>query len=189
MNSIFRPFKVLVLPLLLLSVVATASYSDARKNDKRKTERDRLVAAAREIMAAARYCALITVDATGRAQARTMDPFSPDENLVVWLGTNSQSRKVAEIRHNPRVALYYFDSASQGYVTISGTARIVNDPKEKARHWKEDWKAFYPNRNKSYLLIAVTPEKLEVVCEKKGITGDPNTWTPPTVRFSVARIN
>lgn len=183
MNSISRPFNVLVLPFLLLSVASMASYSDARRNDKKETERNRLVAAAREIMAAARYCALITVDASGRAQARTMDPFSPDENLVVWLGTNSKSRKVAEIRHNPRVALYYFDSASQGYVAISGTARIVNEPKEKARHWKEEWKAFYPDRDKSYLLIAVTPEKLEVVCEKKGITGDPHTWTPPTVSF------
>ena len=172
----------------MLAAAASLQTSGQEKEAK-TTDRDKLVAAAREIMAAARYCALITMDAKGRPQARTMDPFPPADDLIIWLGTNPKSRKVAEIRNNPRVALYYFDSASQGYVTISGTARIVSDPKEKARHWKEEWKAFYPDRDQSYLLIAVTPEKLEVVSEKKGITGDANSWAPPTVRFRVGRNN
>ncbi|MCU1265232.1 MAG: FMN-binding pyridoxamine 5-phosphate oxidase-related protein [Acidobacteria bacterium] len=134
-------------------------------------------------MTTVRYCALVTIDAKGRAQARAMDPFPPDENLVVWLATNPNSRKVHEIRRNPHVVLYYFDSASQGYVSISGVARLVEDPKEKSRHWKAEWKAFYPERPKDYLLIAVTPEKLEVVIEKKGIVGTSRTWKPPTLTF------
>jgi general stress protein 26 len=175
------------LPLLLLAVLVTPLGVHAQEKNQKTAERDRLVAAARELMATVRYCALITIDARGRAQVRTMDPFPPDENLVVWLGTNPKSRKVREIRHNSRVALYYFDSASQGYVTISGIARIVDDPKEKARHWKEEWKGFYLDRDKGYVLIAVTPEKLEVVIVKKGIIGDPKTWKPPTVTFGPVR--
>ena len=171
-----------VLPLLLVLSI-TARYGEAQKTQD-QTERTRLIAAAQELMTTARYCGLVTMDGNGRAQVRTMDPFPPDQNLVVWLGTNPRSRKVKEIQRNSRVALYYFDAASQGYVTISGSARIVRDPKEKARHWKDEWKAFYPDREKGYVLIAVTPEKLEVVIEKKGIIGDPKTWTPPTVRFS-----
>jgi general stress protein 26 len=143
----------------------------------------KLISGAREVITAARYCALITLDAKGRAQARTLDPFPPDENMVIRLGTNSRSRKVAEIRRNPRVTLYYFDREGQGYVTIQGTARLVNDPKQKTRWWKEEWKAFYPNRDKDYLLIVVTPEKLEVISEKLGIVGEPKTWKPPSVSF------
>ena len=149
--------------------------------------RKELIAAAREIIATARYCALITVDSKGRAHARTMDPFPPDENLVIWFGTNPKSRKVAEIRRHRRVTLYYFDRESPGYVTISGFARLVNNPAEKARHWKDEWKAFYPDREKGYLLIAVTPQELEIVNEKKGIVGDAHFWTPPTVRFGAGR--
>ena len=145
--------------------------------------RANLIAAAREIMTAARYCALITIDENGAAKARTMDPFLPDQNMVVWLATNPKTRKVSEIGKNPHVVLYYFDLPSQSYVTISGTARLVDDRQEKTRHWKDEWKDFYPDREKGYLLIAVTPEKLEVVSVKKGITGDVNTWTPPTVTF------
>lgn len=155
----------------------------AQARPANQSEREILIAAAREIMSAARYCALITLDSAGRAQARTLDPFPPDENMTVWLGTNPRSRKVAEIRRNPRVTLYYFDRDAQAYVTIFGIARLVNDPKEKAKRWKDEWKEFYPDRAKDYLLISVRPEKLEVISVKKGIVGDPKIWTPPSVDF------
>ena len=149
--------------------------------------RDELIVAAREIISTARYCALITQGTKGRAHARTMDPFPPDEHLVIWFGTNPKSRKVAEIRRHRRVTLYYFDRDSPAYVTIIGLARLVNDRAEKARHWKDEWKAFYPDRDQAYLLIAVTPQVLEVVNEKKGIVGDAKLWTPPAVRFNAGR--
>jgi general stress protein 26 len=182
MNSTMRLLRALLLLLLMAPVPVTASYGDVQGKAE-QLERSRLITAARELMTTARYCALITIDANGRAQVRTMDPFPPDQNLVVWLGTNPKSRKVREIRRNSRVALYYFDSASQGYVTISGRARLVNDANEKLRHWKDEWKAFYTDRDKGYLLIEVIPEKLEVVIEKLGIVGDANTWTPPIITF------
>ena len=172
-------FKLFLSFALLLSAAVSASVFGQQP----KWSKDQLIAEAREIMTTTRYCALITVDRSGRAQARTMDAFAPDEKMVVWFGTNPLSRKVAEIRRHPRVTLYYFDRENQAYVTIHGTARLVNDPDTKARHWKDDWKAFYPDRDKHYLLIEVRPLKLEVVNTKKGIVGDPGTWNPPTVLF------
>lgn len=178
MSSSRRIFNLsALLSLFLLSSVAQSQET------KKPLSREQLIDAAREVMSAARYCALITLDSAGRSQARTLDPFPPDENMVVWLGTNSRSRKVAEIRRHPRVALYYFDRDTQAYVTIRGLARLVNNPKEKAEHWKDEWKDFYPDRAKDYLLIAVKPERLEVVSVKKGIVGDPKTWKPPSVQF------
>jgi general stress protein 26 len=170
-------------------LLCTASITPAVFGQQlpQRFSKDTLIGTAREIMGAARYCALITLDAHGRAHARTMDPFPPDENLVIWFGTNPKSRKVAEISRNNRVTLYYFDREGGASVTISGVARLVNDPNEKARRWKDEWKAFYPDREKGYLLIAVTPETLEVVNEKKGITGDTETWAPPSIRFGPRR--
>ena len=164
------------LGLLLIAVSATSGYSQ-------DASREKLIAAARETMAAARYCALITNDPSGHPQARTLDPFPPDENMVVWLGTNPRSRKVAAIRRNPRVTLYYFDREAQAYVTIYGVARLVNDPKSKAKWWKDEWNAFYHDWKKDYLLISVTPLRLEIVNVTKGIVGNPDTWKPPSVKF------
>jgi general stress protein 26 len=178
MNSSTRILKVST----LLSLLFAASVVQSQET-KQPLSREQLIATARETMSAARYCALITLDSAGHPQARTLDPFPPDENMVVWLGTNLRSRKVTEIRRHPRVTLYYFDRDAQAYVSITGIARLVNDPKEKAKRWKDEWKNFYPDRAKDYLLIAVTPEKLEVVSVKKGIVGNPRTWKPPTVDF------
>lgn len=169
--------------LLSLFLAASLTSNAQSQETKKPLSREQLIAAAREVMSAARYCALISLDAGGRPHARTLDPFPPDENMVVWLGTNPRSRKIAEIRRHPRVTLYYFDREGPAYVTIWGLARLVNDEKEKAKRWKGEWKDFYPDRVKDYLLIVVKPERLEVVSVKKGIVGDPRTWKPPSVRF------
>ena len=172
-----------VLLTLLVSVPTTPS-----QERKQSVSRDQLITAAREIISTSRYAALITLDSSGRPQARTVDPFAPDENFVIWIGTNPRTRKVAAIRHNPQVTLYYFDRESQAYVTIHGTARLVNDAKEKAKHWKEEWKRFYPDRGRDYMLIVVRSERLELVNVKKGIIGDQQTWHPPSVSFARHRI-
>jgi general stress protein 26 len=39
--------------------------------------------------------------------------------------------------------LLYFNAAAAEYVTVLGTATLVTDSAEKARHWKEEWAAFY----------------------------------------------
>jgi general stress protein 26 len=171
---------------LLLCTTSFTSDVFAQQQPQRWS-RDTLIATAREIMETARYCALITIDSKGRTHARTMDPFPPDKNMLVWFGTNPRSRKVAEIRRNSQVVLYYFDREGPGYVTIRGIARLVSDPKEKARWWKDEWKAFYPDRVKGYLLIAVTPNELEIVSEKKGIVGDAVRWIPPSIQLGPDR--
>ena len=153
------------------------------KAQQTQFSREKLISTAREVMTTARYCALITTGDQGRTNARTMDAFAPDETMIVWLATNPLSRKVAEIRRRPRVTLYYFDRENQAYVTLHGVARLVNDRNEKARHWKDDWKTFYPDRDGSYLLIEVRPVKLEVVNVKTGVVGTESTWDPPTVHF------
>ncbi len=148
-----------------------------------RATRERILEVAREIMVASQYPSLITVDEDGRAQARPMDAFPPDEDFVVWLGTNPVTRKVEQIRREPRVTLYYFDPESLAYVTLTGTARIVDDPDAKATIWKEGWEAFYPDREGGYALIEVVPAWIEVVSETRGVTGDPSNWRPPRVWF------
>jgi general stress protein 26 len=165
-----------------IAIVLLMASMGAGQTPPRWSEAE-LISAAREIMTTARYCALITADARGTTHARTMDAFVPEENMTVWLATNPRSHKVTEIRRHPRVTLYYFDREHQAYVTIEGIAQLVNDRDEKARYWKPEWKDFYPDRDKDYLLIKVRPLKLEVVNTSKGIVGDSRNWQPPAVIF------
>jgi len=144
---------------------------------------NKLLTAAREIMSSAGTCALITLDQEGRPRVRAMDPFLPESDFTVWFGTNVNSRKVDQIKKDPRVTLYYLENEDSGYVMIHGIAQIVDNKKEKEKRWKVKWEAFYPNKLEDYLLIKVLPEWMEVVSYSHGLLGDPITWKPPTAIF------
>jgi len=155
----------------------------AQKNQESAFNRDTLISAAKKLMTEARYCALITLDKSGNPQVRTMDPFSPEEDMVIWLGTNSESRKVKEIDNDSRVSLYYEAPDASGYVVLKGRASLVNDPQQKHIHWKPEWENFYSAQKSEYLLIKVVPDRLEIIDYRHGIVSKSKKWTVPYVDF------
>ncbi len=142
--------------------------------------RERTLRVAREIMTAARYATMVTTKA-GEAQARIVDPLTPDASLVVYVATNPKSRKVAEIRADPRVTLLYFDTNRLAYVTLVGRATAVAGEEKATRH-KNEWKPFFNHEQpETYTLYRILPSRLEVVSAKDGLSGDPLTWRPKIV--------
>ncbi|MFY0603781.1 MAG: pyridoxamine 5'-phosphate oxidase family protein [Flavobacteriaceae bacterium] len=151
-------------------------------NHKQTANKD-LFTVAKEIIKNSKNCALITVDSLGIADARTMDPFLPEEDFTIWMATNPKSKKVSDIKNNPKATLYYFDKAHPGYVTIQGVATLVNLPEQKKKFWKEAWKNFYKDKTTGYLLIKFTPHKMKVISEKYKVLGDSITWKSPEIEF------
>jgi general stress protein 26 len=146
--------------------------------------RDAVLKAAREVIGAARYATLATIDDLGGyPYSRVVDPFEPDADFTIWIGTNAKTRKVQQIGRNPRISLLYFDAPRQHYVALTGSAAVVRDPAEKSRRFKPEWKAFYPNGSSGddFVLLKVTPLFLEVVAEGLGMKNDPDTWRPVTI--------
>jgi general stress protein 26 len=139
-----------------------------------------LLGVAKSLMEQARYCALITIGPDGRAESRIVDAFAPEADMTVWLATNPVTRKVEQIRKDPRVTLFYWEPARMGYVTLIGDAALVDDAAEKAKRWKPEWAAFYADehRGADYLLVRVVPRRLEVVSLADGLENDPKTWRP-----------
>jgi len=142
--------------------------------------RAQAVAAAREIIEAARYGTLVTIGLDGQPQARIVDPFVPDTNFTIWIATNPLTRKVQEIRDNPRVTLLYFNAAKAEYVTVIGTALLDTNSVQKAAHWKAEWASLYKdgNRGDDFVLLRVRPSRLEVSSVARGLRNDPKTWRP-----------
>lgn len=178
--------RTLRLSLLALSAFLVSGAATAEKPAAPAT-RDDLIAAARKRMTAQRYCALITLDASGRPSVRTMNPFPPEEDMTVWFATNDRSRKVAEIRANPRVTLYYADHAkATGYVALSGRAVLVDDMKEIVKRKRAYWDQSFPGL-KNLVLVKVIPETLDVLDYEGKIVVDPVTWRTPSVDFGPAK--
>lgn len=173
------------LRLTLLAWLLIASVNSYSQGIEQMDSPDsKLILAAKDILSAANTCTLITLDREGRPRARIMDPFLPEDDMTVWFGTNRQSRKVDQIKNDPRVTLFYQTTDGSGYVMIHGKAELIDDPLEKEKRWKDGWEAFYPDKSKGYLLIRVSPLWMEVVSYAHGILGDPETWEPPAVYFT-----
>lgn len=171
--------------LALLAVSGVSIPAVGQDPQPTTVERAVVIKAAAEVMGKARFCALVTVGYDGHPQARVVDPFGPEGDMTVWIATNPITRKVDQIKKDPRVTLFYFDPAGPGYVTLLGTAQLVNDAAEKAKRWKEDWAAFYTDKNRGddYVLIRVRPSRLEIVSYGHGLLNDPKTWRPVVVEF------
>ena len=167
---------------LILLFISFNSFS--QETGHKDVSEEVLRTAAREIIEGAGTCALITLDASGLPSVRVMDPFLPESDFTIWFGTNPKSRKVNQIKNNPKVTLYYLEKNSSGYVVIHGTATLVNDQSEKDKWWKTEWDAFYPNNTDAYQLIKVSPQRMEVISYTHSIIGDPTTWEVPVVIFN-----
>ena len=177
MKIIFSLALIFHLPLLI----------NAQENKTQLLDRDTLITTAKKIMETARYCALITLDSTGHPDARIMDPFPPDDDMIIWLGTNLSSRKVGQIKNDSRVTLYYQAPNAVGYAIIKGDAHIVEDTSKKQTYWKNEWSRFYTDNKSNYVLIKVVPEKLEVIDYQNGIAGETKTWAVPFVEFNLSK--
>ena len=171
--------------LALLAVVTSAPALDCQPARGAPPTRARVVAAARDIMRAAHYATFVTVGADGHPQARIVDPFPADSDLTLWVATNAGTRKVAQLARDPRVTLLYFEPANPGYVTVIGTATLVRDPAVRAKYWKEAWSPFYKDKHRGddYLLIRITPRRLEVVSVRHGLAAEPRAWKPVVVEL------
>jgi general stress protein 26 len=112
-----------------------------------------------------------------------MDPFLPEDNFTVWMGTNPKSLKVSQIQKNKLVSLYYFDKESAGYITLQGVATIVNTRDKKEQYWKKEWKNFYKNTTTDYVLIKFVPNKATIISEKHQVLGDSITWKAPKLKL------
>jgi general stress protein 26 len=148
-------------------------------------DRAAVIKIATGVMQRARYCTLVTIGEDGHPQARIMDAFPPEGEMAVWMATNAFSRKVSEIRRDPRVPLSYFDAKTTSYVVLLGRASLVSDPAERAKRWKDAWAKLYKdgNRGDDYLLMKVTPIRLEVSAEGEGVKHDPTTWRATVIDF------
>jgi general stress protein 26 len=145
--------------------------------------RDTIILAAREIIKETTYCALVTIDSTGQPQIRTMNPFPANDELITWFATSRTSRKVREIKSNPKVCVYYANHiAARGYVSITGTAEVI-DNKELLTKMKRDYWNGIPDWQNKFVLIKVIPKTLEVINYKHGLNNDPNTFRAPSIEF------
>lgn len=170
--------------LFALSVIVSASCSIYTElNAQTSVKRDSLLLATHEIISETTYCGLATVDSSGQPRIRTMNPFPVKDDLVIWFATSRTSRKVSEIKDNPKVCVYFANHlTAKGYVNITGSASVI-DNRELLIQMKRDYWNGIPGWQEKFVLIKIIPETIEVVNYKHGLNNDPVTFRAPTITY------
>lgn len=147
--------------------------------------------AARALMEVDAVVALATVDETGQPRVRSVrafldpvEPGRPASGFTVWVLTRLTTRKVDQIRAQPRVTLYFNDDAKGSYATIMGTAVVHTDSSHPGamRHYeREDVTFFWPDFPRDFVMLEIRPRWLEFI--GPGAANDDHTWRPQAVVF------
>jgi general stress protein 26 len=87
---------------------------------------------------------LITAGAEGYPRARGMEDHNVGPDFVFYFFTGASSRKIAEIRANPRVSIAYYDPQSHDYVCVFGRAEVILDDATRRAFWEPAWTRYWP---------------------------------------------
>lgn len=103
-----------------------------------------------------KFVYVTTVDQTGFPETRVMfnllkvrakplssGPAAVKRNFASYLGTNTSSKKVAQMRNDGRVCLYYSDNAKYEGCMVRGRVVEVTDAEVRKAVWTPAWKMYY----------------------------------------------
>ncbi len=104
-----------------------------------------------------------TTGVDGRLYSRPLGTQDVEFDGDLWFVTSADSPKVAEIALDPRVNVAYSSPSRNSYVSVAGTARIVEDRAKVEELWSPAMKLFFPQGkdDPSLRLIHVSAESAE----------------------------
>ena len=166
--------------LRLWKSVGHTPLSEGKETVMRPITSESAIAATKASMRAAQYCFLITLSDSGGPNARLVEPFEPEDDLTIWVGTWAESRKVPEIEKDSRVALAFLDKQDTAYVTLLGSAKVESDIKKRRKYWRKEWIGFLPNgpEGDDYVLVKFVPSRIELMSFGRGILPKPYGLRP-----------
>ncbi len=85
-----------------------------------------------------------TTGVDGRLYSRPLGTQEVEFDGDLWFATAADSPKVAEISLNPQVNVAYASPSKNTYVSVAGTARIVDDRAKVEELWSPAMKLFFP---------------------------------------------
>jgi general stress protein 26 len=126
---------------------------------------DQLLDAARALVKSTEYCFFITERSDGHPHARLMQPYEPEKDFTIYFGASPRSRKVREVLKHPNVAIAFYNQQETAYLTMLGSATVVEDIALREKYWRSNWNDLFPGGPESseYVLIKFVPDRIEMM--------------------------
>lgn len=85
-----------------------------------------------------------TQDADGTIRSRPMMVQGIEKDGSVWFFTSKNSGIVHTLQANSQVNLAYSSPEASQYVSLSGSAEVVDDQRRKKEMWSAEYNAWFP---------------------------------------------
>ncbi|MBE9205283.1 pyridoxamine 5'-phosphate oxidase family protein [Nostoc sp. LEGE 06077] len=90
------------------------------------------------------YGMLTTVNDDGSLHSCPMHSIDElDADGTLWFFTSANSHRVSEIEHNQQVNVSFTSSQNQRYISISGTAQLLQDRQKMEELWKPELQTWF----------------------------------------------
>ena len=126
-------------------------------------DRDSAIRKLGELIGEIRIGMLTTTTEDGSLRSRPMTTQLAKFDGKLWFFTKRDSPKADEMRLHRRVSLSYAKPEDNSYISISGTAELITDPKKAHELWDPSYEQWFPQgtSDPSLILIRVTVEQAE----------------------------
>lgn len=116
-----------------------------------------------ELMKDIDFAMLTTVDDDGSLHSRPMSTQEVEFDGDLWFFTDVNTGKVSDIRRDSKVNVSYAQPDKHRYVSVSGTALLINDRVKMEELWSPVYKAYFPKGldDPNLRLLKVTVEEAE----------------------------
>ena len=106
---------------------------------------------------------LTTRTSSGAPHSRPMMVHEIDEGGWLWFLTDRHSRKAWELVHNPQATIAFQSKKGDRYVSVQGTAVVIQDDVKLQRLWNPMFRAWFPQgaRDPEIVLVAVRVTRAE----------------------------
>ncbi|AFY42796.1 pyridoxamine 5'-phosphate oxidase family protein [Nostoc sp. PCC 7107] len=108
------------------------------------TNSDRQIQKLQTLIQGIDYGMLTTVNDDGSLHSCPMHSIDElDKDGTLWFFTSANSHRVSEIEHNQQVNVSFTSSQNQRYISISGTAQLVQDRQKMTELWKPELQTWF----------------------------------------------
>jgi general stress protein 26 len=129
---------------------------------------------------------MTTRRADGHLVSRPMATQARSTGADLWFATDITTHKMDELETDDHVNISYLNHKSMEWVSVSGTARIVQDRAKIKELWRPDWKAWFPGDDQ-HSGTPDDPKIALIAVDAESVVYMVTTKPKPVILFEVAK--
>lgn len=143
--------------------IKTNMITHNRKSNQAPMKNEKNIEILKSKIEEVRICLFTTLSEKDEFSSRPMATVKVEEDGSIWFFTNEYSLKSTEISKENQVTLGYSNPSGNTYITVNGTAELVDDQVRKEAYFSAPVKAWFPEgvEDPRLILVKVTPESAE----------------------------